>query len=271
MKLKILFSIFLLVGLVLAVATPYGEPDQVYIHKGQTHQVDVDEGYHQAFYIENEKVGYPQITVEISDFMVADAYYGEIGVYEENVMYLSDRDPDNRCGESFTFTYYHDGDIDSRSYFQITGWHTEFGGNPLELYECIPGEEMGYGYFDYRITVTYNDFYECLDNSDCGSDHYCDLDYHKCYKIEEDDDDDPPPDDPGDECTTSVDCNSGEQCVSGECVPVSNVECVVDSDCGEGKKCYDGVCGPVEDDGCCGPAILLGLLIPLAIVVKKSE
>lgn len=257
MKVKQVFLAFVFIGLFFAVFVPYGEPDQIHISKGQTLQVDVEEGYHQAFYINKDKNGYPQITVEISYYMVADAYYGEPGVYEESVTYTSERDPDDRCGESFSFNYYHEGTVDSISYFQITGWNTEYGGSPPELYECYPGEEMGYGFFNYRITVTYNDFYECLDDSDCGSDHYCDESDHKCTKIEDEDDPDPP-EEP--ECTADIDCSEGYDCMNGECVAEEEyVECTSDSDCEWGGECYDGVCGPIPNEGCCGSIALIGL------------
>lgn len=258
----------ILLGLVIAVHTPYGEPDAIAIREGETIEATVDYGYHQPFYIQNSQSGYPQFTVEISEYMVADAYYGDPGIYEENVIYTSDRDPNNRCGESFSFTFFHDGTADS--YLQVTGWNTEFGGTPSELYECAPQEEYYGLLYQYNIVLHYTDFYQCTSDSDCGDDHYCDYTDHRCTRLEGDEPL-PPPDFPEDECTISADCTSGEVCQNGECITEDLVECTTDEDCTLERQCYDGVCGPrpIERDICCAPTMILGLAF-LGIFLREK-
>jgi len=52
------------------------------------------------------------------------------------------------------------------------------------------------------------------------------------------------------ECTTDADCEAGEVCTGGVCVP--DVECTTDADCEAGEFCVGGVCMAGGDNSCVG-------------------
>ena len=50
------------------------------------------------------------------------------------------------------------------------------------------------------------------------------------------------PPEPTPECTTDADCEEGQVCEDGVCVPGPEPECTTDADCEEGEVCEDEVC-----------------------------